>query len=319
MATLGIFTSVAVRAATIVWANLGTDFATGANWGGTAPADSIVTDLASFGTASPTFQPNLAANRSVNGLVFANTAGAFTVSGTGGAILTLGTGGIAHNDDSTQTLAASLGLKLGAAAPFTLTGTGALTIASAVNNNAFLLTLSGSTTGAGTVSGVISGTAGLTKSGTGTWTLSGTNTYTGVTTISGGTLAVSTIGNGGVAGNLGSATNAATNLVFSNGTLRYTGANAATDRKFTIAAATTATFEVPTANLTLAGNSTATTGLLAKTGTGTLTLTGLNLHTGLTTASVGTLAYGVTNALATGVQGNYLMNRWHCSDRPVPA
>ena len=38
--------------------------------------------------------------------------------------------------------------------------------------------------------GVISGTGGLTKIGTGTTTLSGTNTYSGDTTISAGTLEI---------------------------------------------------------------------------------------------------------------------------------
>jgi autotransporter-associated beta strand protein len=59
----------------------------------------------------------------------------------------------------------------------------------------------------------------LTKVGTGTQTLSGTNTYTGVTTISAGTLSVATIGDGGVAGNLGQATNAAANLFLNGGIL----------------------------------------------------------------------------------------------------
>ncbi|WP_028467231.1 DUF4347 domain-containing protein [Nisaea denitrificans] len=46
-------------------------------------------------------------------------------------------------------------------------------------------------TGATTIDNDISGTSGLTKSGTGTVTLSGTNTYSGGTTVNGGTLQVS--------------------------------------------------------------------------------------------------------------------------------
>ena len=57
-------------AATIVWADIGTDFATGANWIGTvAPTNNTTTDLASFGNVA-TNQPVLAANRSIAGLEF---------------------------------------------------------------------------------------------------------------------------------------------------------------------------------------------------------------------------------------------------------
>jgi fibronectin-binding autotransporter adhesin len=129
----------------------------------------------------------------------------------------------------------------------------------------------------------------LTKNGAGTLTLAGTNTYTGATTINGGVLSVGTIGNGGVASNLGQAAVAATNLVLGGGTLQYTGATASTNRNFTLTAATTSTIEVTTNNLTISGASTATTGALTKSGAGTLTLSGANLHTGLTTVSAGTL------------------------------
>jgi hypothetical protein len=87
-----------------------------------------------FATASPTFQPNLGASRSVNGIRFSNGAGAFTLSGTGSPTLTLGASGISQQDNTGQTIAASLSLALGAAASFQTTSTGALTIASAVNN-----------------------------------------------------------------------------------------------------------------------------------------------------------------------------------------
>src|SRR5262249_26781146 len=98
-------------------------------------------------------------------------------------------------------------------------------------------------------------------------------------------------GLGGVAGNLGKATNAATNLVLGGGTLQYTGATASTDRAFTLTAATTSTFDVTTNNLTISGAAAATTGSLAKIGAGTLTFSGTtaNAYTGTTTVIAGEL------------------------------
>jgi autotransporter-associated beta strand protein len=73
------------------------------------------------------------------------------------------------------------------------TGTGMTVSASSVG--AKTLTLTGTNTGANTITGIIgngSGTVGVAKTGAGTWTISGANTYTGSTDISAGTL---TIGN----------------------------------------------------------------------------------------------------------------------------
>jgi len=151
-----------------------------------------------------------------------------------------------------------------------------------------------------TFSGNLGGTGGLIKTAAGRLTLSGVNTYTGNTTISAGVLSVATINNGGVAGNLGKATNAAANLVFNGGTLQYTGADASTDRNFTINAAKTATFDITTNNLTVSGASTATTGALTKIGDGTLTLTGANIYTGATAVNEGTLLVNGPGSLASG-------------------
>jgi len=215
----------------------------------------------------------------------ANTSGAF---GNNSAITLANTAGVILDITGFNTQIGSL------------TGGGAT--GGNVTLGAAILTVGGDNSSPGAFAGVISGTGGLTKIGTGTLTLSGTNTYTGVTTINAGTLSVGTIGNGGAAGNLGQATNAAANLVLGGGSLQYTGATASTNRNFTLTTGTTSTIDVTTGatNLTISGASTNTTGGLTKVGAGTLTLSGTNLYTGTTTVSAGTLAYGVSNALSTG-------------------
>jgi fibronectin-binding autotransporter adhesin len=80
--------------------------------------------------------------------------------------------------------------------------------------------------------------SGLTKSGAGTVTLSNANnSYTGVTTVSGGILSVSTLANGSANSSIGASGNAAANVVLNNGgTLSYTGGSVTTDRSVTAGA-----------------------------------------------------------------------------------
>ena len=137
--------------------------------------------------------------------------------------------------------------------------------------------------------------AGIIKDGLGMLTLSNNNTYTGGTTINNGTLSISAITNGGVAGALGNSTNAAGNLVLGGGTLEYTGtASGITNRDFTLTAGTTSGISVAnsTVSLTISGNAAATSGGLTKSGAGTLILTGANSYTGATTIAAGTLQIG---------------------------
>ncbi len=151
--------------------------------------------------------------------------------------------------------------------------------------------------------GAINGNINLIVAGVGTEKLTGTNSnYTGVTTLGGtAVLEAAAINAGGSPGSIGAATNAASNLLFDGGTLRYTGATANTDRGFTITntVGTTAKIDVATGgtNLTWSGSSGASSGGLTKLGPGTLTIDATASHgyTGATIVSAGTLA--VNNAL----------------------
>ncbi len=149
-----------------------------------------------------------------------------------------------------------------------------------------------------TNSGIISGTGTLTKSGNGTLTLDGTNIYSGGTTISGGTLRL------GNAAGLGAA---AGSLTVNAGALDMNGKNATvgllTGSSGGVITTSSNGSSVLTAssasNSIYAGGITNTSGTLglAKSGTGTLTLTGSNSYSGVTTISAGALNIQNNNAL----------------------
>ncbi len=181
----------------------------------------------------------------------------------------------------------------------------------------------------------LAGSSSVTMAGSGMTTLSGgANTYTGNTTISGGgTLSVGTLANSGSASDIGAATAAATNLVLSGGTLRYTGGGATIDRLFTLGTASGTIDNEGTGvlaltntgsisllnsgprNLTLAGVSfgdmlAAVVGdgggptELTKQGAGAWILTGTNTYSGGTTISAGELIVGTGGSGGTlGIAG----------------
>ena len=154
-------------------------------------------------------------------------------------------------------------------------------------------------TGTSTISSVIGGSGGVTKSGEGALTLSGTNTFTGGTAVSAGTLQFA-------GGGLGSS---GTIAVAGNSTLRWSDSNTQdiSDR-ISIQANANATLDVGSNTVACAAaiaNAPLAPGALIKAGTGTLTLTGSDRFQSVTInagtlqvsgSGVSTIGYGnITN------------------------
>jgi autotransporter-associated beta strand protein len=141
-----------------------------------------------------------------------------------------------------------------------------------------------------TLSGIVSGSGNVTKSGTGTLTLTNSNTDNGVTDLDAGIL---NVGSSGALGGGG-------NLTFLGGTLQYSAANQV-DYSSVIKNSTSAiSVDTNSQNVTFAtGLASSNTGGLTKNGAGTLTLSVANTYTGATTVSAGTLS--LTHA---GTAGN---------------
>ncbi|SLM28453.1 exported hypothetical protein [Desulfamplus magnetovallimortis] len=125
-----------------------------------------------------------------------------------------------------------------------------------------------------TLSGVVSGTGNLITGGTGTVTISGTNTYTGTTTFSGGTVIISSdsnLGSGQI--NLAAGT-----------TLQVTGATTIDNGISLTGNATVHNSDAVTISGVIFGDFD-----FSKTGTGILTLSGVNSYSGATTISGGSV------------------------------
>jgi mucin-19 len=139
--------------------------------------------------------------------------------------------------------------------------------------------------------GALGGAGGLTKAGAGTLTLTGANTFTGTTSVGAGTLALgaadrlantSTLVVSGGIFDLGGSSNTVAGVQQTGGTL----ANG------TLTSTTAFDMQAGSVSAVLAG-----TAGLNKTTSGTVTLSGLNIYTGATTVSAGTLALSAADRL----------------------
>ncbi len=280
----GFLLSHAAFAANITWSDTAgsTAWATGSNWvGGVAPVDTTGTDNAVFNSTSYTNQPNYG-TRSINQLIFGDgttvtapitlsgtslsVGGAITMNANAGAVTIAGSNQIGWatqpmTNNSSNLLTISAGLK-------SRGGSGTSTFTFSGSGNILISGAVGNGTGANTVL--------IVKSGTGTLTLTGTNTYSNTTTINanGGTLEI------GGSGSLGSGTYAGAIAIGTNSVFHYNSS----------------------ASQVLSGTAgpISGSGSVVKSGTGTLTLSGINSYSGTTTINAGILNVGNSQALGGG-------------------
>ncbi|MEP9379293.1 autotransporter-associated beta strand repeat-containing protein [Aquabacter sp. CN5-332] len=224
-------------------------------------------------------------------------AGGLTITGGRTATFTAPTTYSGATSVSSGTLHAGAAAAFSAASAFTvangatldLGGTGQ-TIGSLAGGGSVHLGAATLTTGAdntdSTFSGLMDGTGGLTKVGTGNFTVASTNTYSGDTSILDGIITVASdgaLGTGRIS-------------VSGGGALAFAGAYALTNRLDVSSGAAIDTSNFP---VTLTGDITGS-GSVTKTGSGTLILAGNNSFTGGLFVDGGTLGATTPQALGSG-------------------
>ncbi len=291
-------------AATFTWDGSDTAFWNlAANWvGGVAPASANTTDIIISGTANVSTMLPGAVSYTVKSLTFDATNDAdtrFTMTST------LNPGQSARNlTFSSASGNATLTVESGSTGNKTIDRIGTVNPATIILTSSLdvIHDGSGTLTLGNAVNASITGGGGINKSGTGTLSLVAANTYTGATTITGGTLsldhATDTLSSSSAA-----TVDGATAVLSIGGnsdtvgvvSLKNGGSITGTGGTLT---GSSYAVESGSVSAKLGGAGIA----LTKSTAGTVTLSGTNTYTGLTTVSVGTLNLNTT--AANSISGN---------------
>ena len=180
----------------IVWqagANSNWDIGVATNWlAGGLPGTYQDGCAVQFNDSALSTTVNLVANVSPISVTFSNQTQNYTINGSGfgiggpATLTTLGSGSVTLNGPNTF----SGDIALNGSGTLTIGGAGNLGDGNYAANIVDYSTLNYNSSGAQTLSSVISGSGGLTKRGSSTLTLSGANTYSGTTTVGAGKLSV---------------------------------------------------------------------------------------------------------------------------------
>ncbi len=170
-----------LRAQTSTWdgGGVGNNWNTATNWvDDVAPVDG---DALVFAGTTKLTNTNNIAGLTLNGITFSNNAGAFVIRGNAFTI----SNNIINNSTNTQTFHQAITLS----APVSLDAAdGALVFNGALTNGGNLLTIAGVSNI--TLAGIVTGSAGIVKNGTGRLILSGANTFVGDITNNAGVIQI---------------------------------------------------------------------------------------------------------------------------------